>query len=119
MEENKIECNLNDTTFRQLLAHQYKLDPEKDIELLQKLHEIGSILNVYNDKFEEYATKLKELIVSTEYQQMDARARANFETKTLKILKYLYIKGVGPEYFVIEPPYMRKRLSKLKENALK
>ena len=119
MEENKIECNLSDSTFRQMLANQYKLDPEKDIELLQKLHEMGSILNVFNGKFEtldsmiEYATKLKDLIVSKEYQQMDTRVRANFEVRVLRILKNLYVKGVGSEYFVIEPYKTRFNVSSI------
>ena len=70
---------------------------------------MGSVLNVYNGKFEtldsmiEYATKLKDFIVSKEYQQMDTKARAEFENRTLRILKNLYVKGVGLEYFVIKP----------------
>lgn len=108
-ETEKIQCTLEDHRFAQQLAYQYHLDPVKDIDLLTKLHDLGSVLNVYNAKSEtldsmvEYAQKLKDLIVSKEYQQMDKQARAKFENRVLRMLKNIYVKGVGPEYFVIEP----------------
>jgi len=122
-ETEKIQCTLEDSRFAQQLACQYHLDSVKDIDLLTKLHDLGSVLNVYNakvgtlDSMIEYAQKLKEFITSKEYQQMDKQARANFENRTLRILKNIYVKGVGSEYFVIEP-YKSASLSSLKEKEV-
>lgn len=108
-ETEKIQCTLEDPRFAQQLAYQYHLDPVKDVDLLTKLHNLGSVLNVYNAKSEtldsmvEYAQKLKDFIISKEYQQMDKQARAKFENRVLRMLKNIYVKGVGSEYFVIEP----------------
>lgn len=108
-EINKIKTTFDDERFRAAFAHNYHLDPDKDLDLMKELHEFGSVENVYRakrDSFEtmnEYALKLKNFVLSDCYKRMDEISRKRFESKAFEVLKGITIKAIGTEHIMIQP----------------
>ena len=86
-------------------AHNYNLDPDKDLDLLKKIHSITTIRRVYDAKQNssesvvEYFNEIKDFITSEQYQNMNEAGKRCFENHVFEILKSIVIKGIGTEYF--------------------
>ena len=86
-------------------AHNYNLDPDKDLDLLKKIHSITTVRRVYDAKQNssesvvEYFNEIKDFVTSERYQNINEVGKRYFESHVLEILKGIVIKGIGTEYF--------------------
>lgn len=95
----------DDVLYRQTFAHNYNLDPDKDLDLLKKIHSITTVRRVYDAKQNssesvvEYFNEIKDFVTSERYQNINEAGKRYFENHVLEILKGIVIKGIGTEYF--------------------
>lgn len=95
----------DDVLYRQTFAHNYNLDPDKDLDLLKKIHSITTVRRVYDAKQNssesvvEYFNEIKDFVTSERYQNINEVGKRYFENHVLEILKGIVIKGIGTEYF--------------------
>lgn len=95
----------DDVLYRQTFAHNYNLDPDKDLDLLKKIHSITTVRRVYDAKQKssesvvEYFNEIKDFVTSERYQNINEAGKRYFENHVLEILKGIVIKGIGTEYF--------------------
>lgn len=95
----------DDVLYRQTFAHNYNLDPDKDLDLLKKIHSITTVRRVYDAKQNssesvvEYFNEIKDFVTSERYQNINEAGKRYFENRVLEILKGIVIKGIGTEYF--------------------
>lgn len=95
----------DDVLYRQTFAHNYNLDPDKDLDLLKKIHSITTVRRVYDAKQNssesvvEYFNEIKDFVTSERYQNINEAGKRYFESHVLEILKGIVIKGIGTEYF--------------------
>lgn len=95
----------DDVLYRQTFAHNYNLDPDKDLDLLKKIHSITTVRRVYDAKQNssesvvEYFNEIKDFVTSERYQNINEVGKRYFESHVLEILKGIVIKGIGTEYF--------------------
>lgn len=91
--------------YRQTFAHNYNLDPDKDLDLLKKIHSITTVRRVYDAKQNssesvvEYFNEIKDFVTSERYQNINEAGKRCFENHVFEILKSIVIKGIGTEYF--------------------
>lgn len=96
----------DDVLYRQTFAHNYNLVPDKDLDLLKKIHSITTVRRVYNAKQNssesviEYFNEIKDFITSEQYQNMNEAGKRCFENHVFEILKGITIKGIGAEHFI-------------------
>ena len=96
----------DDVLYRQTFAHNYNLDPDKDLDLLKKIHSITTVRRVYNAKQNssesvvEYFNDLKDFVTSEQYHNMDEIGKRCFEQHAFEVLKGITIKGIGAEHFI-------------------
>lgn len=95
----------DDVLYKQTFAHNYNLDPDKDLDLLKKIHSITTVRRVYDAKQNssesvvEYFNEIKDFVTSEQYQNINEAGKRYFENHVLEILKGIVIKGIGTEYF--------------------
>ena len=95
----------DDVLYRQTFAHNYNLDPDKDLDLLKKIHSITTVRRIYDAKQNssesvvEYFNEIKDFVTSERYQNINEVGKRYFESHVLEILKGIVIKGIGTEYF--------------------
>lgn len=100
-----VNARFDDVLYRQTFAHNYNLDPDKDLDLLKKIHSITTVRRVYDAKQNssesvvEYFNDLKDFVTSEQYRNMDEAGKRCFENHVFEILKSIVIKGIGTEYF--------------------
>ena len=105
-ETDKIETTFDDERYRYAFAHNYHLDPDKDLELMKEIHSITTVKHVYEAKRDtvesvvEYFNKIKDFVTSERYRNMDETGKRNFEHKVFEVLKGITIKGIGTDHFV-------------------
>ena len=98
-------ANFDDENYRYAFAHQYHLDPDKDLDLMKRIHSITTVVRVYNAKQNssesvvEYFNEIKDFVTSERYQNINEAGKRYFENHVLEILKGIVIKGIGTEYF--------------------
>lgn len=105
--KNKFDYStcFDDVLYRQTFAHNYNLDPDKDLDLLKKIHSITTVRRVYDAKQNssesvvEYFNEIKDFVTSERYQNINEAGKRYFENHVLEILKGIVIKGIGTEYF--------------------
>lgn len=105
--KNKFDysARFDDVFYRQTFAHNYNLDPDKDLDLLKKIHSITTVRRVYDAKQNssesvvEYFNEIKDFVTSERYQNINEAGKRYFENHVLEILKGIVIKGIGTEYF--------------------
>lgn len=101
-------ANFDDKNYRYAFAHQYHLDPDKDLDLLKKIHSITTVRRVYDAKQNssesvvEYFNDIKDFVTSEWYRNMDETGKRHFEQHVFEVLKGIVIKGIGTEYFTTE-----------------
>ena len=67
---DKIETTFDDERFRIAFAHNYHLDPDKDLELMKEIRSIITVKHVYEAKRDtvesvvEYFNKIKDFVTS-------------------------------------------------------
>ena len=95
----------DDVLYRQTFAHNYNLDPDKDLDLLKKIHSITTVRRVYDAKQNSsesvvgYFNEIKDFVTSEQYQNINEAGKRCFENHVFEILKSIVIKGIGTEYF--------------------
>lgn len=95
----------DDVLYRQTFAHNYNLEPDKDLDLLKKIHSITIVRRVYDAKQNssesvvEYFNEIKDFVTSERYQNINEAGKRCFESHVFEILKSIVIKGIGTEYF--------------------
>lgn len=105
--KNKFDYStcFDDVLYRQTFAHNYNLDPDKDLDLLKKIHSITTVRRVYDAKQNssesvvEYFNDIKDFVTSERYQNINEAGKRYFESHVFEILKGIVIKGIGTEYF--------------------
>ena len=108
--KDKFDYNarFDDVFYRQTFAHNYNLDPDKDLDLMKEIHSITTVKNVYDAKqnsYEsvvEYFNEIKDFVTSEQYRNMDETGKRHFEYRVFEVLKSIVIKGIGTEYFTTE-----------------
>lgn len=101
-------ARFDDVFYRQTFAHNYNLDPDKDLDLMKEIHSITTVKNVYDAKqnsYEsvvEYFNEIKDFVTSEQYRNMDETGKHYFEYRVFEVLKSIVIKGIGTEYFTTE-----------------
>ena len=96
----------DDVLYRQTFAHNYNLDPDKDLDLLKKIHSITTVRRVYDAKQNssesvvEYFNDLKDFVTSERYQNINEAGKRCFEQHAFEVLKGITIKGIGAEHFI-------------------
>ena len=96
----------DDVLYRQTFAHNYNLDPDKDLDLLKKIHSITTVRRVYDAKQNssesvvEYFNDIKDFVTSEQYRNMDETGKRHFEQHVFEVLKGIVIKGIGTEHFI-------------------
>lgn len=101
-------ARFDDVFYRQTFAHNYNLDPDKDLDLMKEIHSITTVKNVYDAKqnsYEsvvEYFNEIKDFVTSKQYRNMDETGKHYFEYRVFEVLKSIVIKGIGTEYFTTE-----------------
>ena len=99
-------ANFDDKNYRYAFAHQYHLDPDKDLDLLKKIHSITTVRRVYDAKQNssesvvEYFNDIKDFVISERYHNMDETGKRHFEQHVFEVLKGIVIKGIGTEHFI-------------------
>lgn len=105
-ETDKIETTFDDERFRIAFAHNYHLDPDKDLELMKEIRSIITVKHVYEAKRDtaesvvEYFNKIKDFVTSERYHNMDEKGKRCFEHNAFEVLKGITIKGIGTEHFI-------------------
>ena len=100
-----VNACFDNVLYRQTFAHNYNLDPDKDLDLLKKIHSIITIRRVYDAKQNssesvvEYFNEIKDFVTSEQYQNINEAGKRCFENHVFEILKSVVIKGIGTEYF--------------------
>lgn len=103
-----VNACFDDVLYRQTFAHNYNLDPDKDLDLLKKIHSITTVRRVYDAKQNssesvvEYFNEIKDFVTSDQYRNMDKTGKHHFEYRVFEVLKSIVIKGIGTEYFTTE-----------------
>lgn len=98
-------ARFDDVFYRQTFAHNYNLDPDKDLDLMKEIHSITTVKNVYDAKqnsYEsvvEYFNEIKDFVTSEQYRNMDETGKRHFEQHVFEVLKGIVIKGIGTEHF--------------------
>lgn len=96
----------DDVLYRQTFAHNYNLDPDKDLDLLKKIHSITTVRRVYDAKQNssesvvEYFNEIKDFVTSEQYRNINEAGKRCFEKHVFEILKGIVIKGIGTEHFI-------------------
>lgn len=106
--KNKFDYStcFDDVLYRQTFAHNYNLDPDKDLDLLKKIHSITTVRRVYDAKQNssesvvEYFNDIKDFVISERYHNMDETGKRHFEQHVFEVLKGIVIKGIGTEHFI-------------------
>lgn len=99
-------ARFDDVFYRQTFAHNYNLDPDKDLDLLKKIHSITTVRRVYDAKQNssesvvEYFNDIKDFVTSEQYHNMDETGKRHFEQHVFEVLKGIVIKGIGTEHFI-------------------
>ena len=99
-------ARFDDVLYRQTFAHNYNLDPDKDLDLLKKIHSITTVRRVYDAKQNssesvvEYFNDLKDFVTSEQYRNMDETGKRCFEQHAFEVLKGITIKGIGTGHFI-------------------
>lgn len=105
-ETDKIETSFGDERYRQRFAYNYHLDPDKDLDLMEEIHSITTVRNVYvakqntSESVVEYFNKIKDFVTSERYHNMDEKGKRCFEHYVFEVLKGITIKGIGTEHFI-------------------
>ena len=95
----------DDVLYRQTFAHNYNLDPDKDLDLLKEIHSIATVKNVYDAEYDrigsviEYLDKIKNFVTSERYRNINEAGKRCFENHVFEILKGIVKKYIGTEYF--------------------
>ena len=103
---DRIQSNFDDKNYRYAFAHQYHLDPDKDLDLMKRIHNITTIRRVYDAKQNtsecvvKYFNDLKDFVTSEQYRNIDETGKRHFEQHVFEILKGITIKGIGTEHFI-------------------
>lgn len=103
---DRLNANFDDERYRRAFAHNYRLDPDKDLDLIKTIHSITTIRRVYDAKqntFEsvvEYVNEIKNFVTSDRYHNMNEIGKRNFECHVFEVLKGITIKGIGTEHFI-------------------
>ena len=103
---DRINTNFDDKNYRYAFAHQYHLDPDKDLDLMKRIHAITTVKRVYDAKQNtsesavEYFNDLKDFVTSEQYHNMDEIGKRRFEQHVFEVLKGIVIKGIGTEHFI-------------------
>ena len=103
---DRINTNFDDKNYRYAFAHQYHLDPDKDLDLMKRIHAITTVRRVYDAKQNtsesvvEYFNDLKDFVTSEQYRNMDETGKRHFEQHVFEVLKGIVIKGIGTEHFI-------------------
>jgi len=114
-ETDKIETNFDDERFRIAFAHNYHLDPNKDLELMIEIRSIITVKHVYEAKRDtvdsviEYFNKIRSFVTSERYHRMDEKGKRCFEQHVFEVLKGITIKGIGTKYFITGPIHYLSR----------
>ena len=108
---DRIDTNFDDKNYRYAFAHQYHLDPDKDLDLMKQIHTITTVRRVYDAKQNtsesvvEYFNDLKDFVTSEQYSNVDEIGKRHFEQHAFEILKSIIIKGIGTEHFITGSVY--------------
>lgn len=103
---DRINANFDDERYRQTFAHNYNLDPNKDLDLMKTIHSITTVRRVYDAKQNtcesvvEYFNEIKDFVTSEQYHNMGEVGKRSFEHHVFEILKGITIKGIGTEHFI-------------------
>lgn len=103
---DRLDANFDDELCRRTFAHNYHLDPDKDLDLIKTIHSITTIRRVYDAKqntFEsvvEYCNEIKNFVTSEQYHNMNEIGKRSFECHVFEVLKGITIKGIGTEHFI-------------------
>jgi hypothetical protein len=103
---DRINSNFDDENYKWAFAHQYHLDPDKDLDLMKEIHAITTVKRVYDAKQNtsesvvEYFNELKNFVTSERYHNMDEIGKRHFEQHAFEVLKGITIKGIGTEHFI-------------------
>lgn len=103
-----VNACFDDVLYRQTFARNYNLDPDKDLDLLKKIHSITTVGRVYDAKPDssesvvEYFNEIKDFVTSEQYRNMDETGKRHFEHHMFKVLKSIVIKGIGTVHFTTE-----------------
>lgn len=103
---DRINSNFDDENYKWAFAHQYHLDPDKDLDLMKEIHAITTVKRVYDAKQNtsesvvEYFNELKNFVTSERYHNMDEIGKRYFEHHAFEVLKGITIKGIGTEHFI-------------------
>lgn len=103
---DRLNANFDDELYRRTFAHNYCLDPDKDLDLIKTIHSITTIRRVYDAKqntFEsivEYLNEIKNFVTSDQYHNMNEIGKCSFEYHMFEVLKGITIKGIGTEHFI-------------------
>ncbi len=103
---DRINTNFDDKNYRYAFAHQYHLDPDKDLDLMKRIHAITTVKRVYDAKQNtsesvvEYFNDIKDFVTSEQYHNMDEVGKRSFEHHVFEVLKGITIKGIGTEHFI-------------------
>lgn len=103
---DRINAHFDDEAYRYAFAHQYHLDPDKDLDLMKRIHAITTVRHVYDAKQNssesviEYFNDIKNFVTSEQYHNMDEVGKRSFEHHVFEILKGITIKGIWTEHFI-------------------
>ena len=93
-----VNACFDDVLYRQTFAHNYNLDPDKDLDLLKKIHSITTVRRVYDAKQNssesvvEYFNEIKDFVTSEQYRNMNDTGKRYFEQHAFEVLKGITIR---------------------------